>query len=66
MFMTMVAMDNTKAYKEACEIMDWYMTIVDATSTDRSKNSYLSKMKIMGPKFLPPKVIKRWKKRWNT
>ncbi|WP_051538318.1 helix-turn-helix domain-containing protein [Butyrivibrio proteoclasticus] len=48
MFMTLVAMDNTKAYKEACEIMDWYMTIVDATSTDRSKNSYLSKMKIMG------------------
>ena len=51
MFMVLVSMDNTKAYKEACEIMDWYMTIVDATSIDRSKNSYLSKMKIMGLVF---------------
>ena len=51
MFMVLVSMDNTKAYKEACEVMDWYMTIVDATSTDMSKNSYLSKMKIMGLVF---------------
>ncbi len=48
MFMVLVAMDNTKDYKEACELMDWFMTIVDATSTNRRQNSYLSKMKIMG------------------
>ena len=48
MFMVLVAMDNTKDYKEACELMDWYMTIVDATGTDKSQSSYLSKMKIMG------------------
>ena len=48
MYMVLVSMDNTKDYKEAGELMDWLMTIVDASSTDKSKNSYLSKMKIMG------------------
>ncbi len=51
MFMVLVSMDNIKSYKEASELMDWYMTIVDATSLDKSKNSYLSKMKIMGLVF---------------
>ncbi len=48
MYTVLISMDNTKSCKEACELMDWYMTIIDATSTDNSKNSYLSKMKIMG------------------
>ena len=51
MFIVQVSMDNIKAYKEACELMDWYMAIIDASSTDKSKNSYLSKMKIMGRIF---------------
>ena len=48
MYMILVSMDDIKSYKEASELMDWYMTIVDATSLDKSENSYLSKMKIMG------------------
>lgn len=48
MFMILVSMDDIKSYKEASDLMDWYMTIIDATSMDKRKNSYLSKMKIMG------------------
>ena len=48
MYMVLVSMDNTKDYKEASELMDWFMTIVDATSTNKHQNSYLTKMKIMG------------------
>ena len=48
MFMVLVSMDDIKSYKEASDLMDWYMTIIDATSMDKRKNSYLSKMKIMG------------------
>ncbi len=51
MYMVLVSMDDIKSYKEANELMDWYMTIVDATSIDKGKNSYLSKMKIMGLVF---------------
>ncbi len=47
-FMVLVSLDDIKSYREASELMDWYMTIVDATSMDKCENSYLSKMRIMG------------------
>jgi transcriptional regulator with XRE-family HTH domain len=48
MAMVLIASDNAKSYREVCELMDWFLTLVDASSTEKSRNSYLSKMKIMG------------------
>ena len=43
MYIALISTDKEKAFAEACELMDWYMAIINATSN--GKISYLTKIK---------------------
>lgn len=43
MYISLISTDKAKAFAEACELMDWYMAIINATSN--GKTSYLTKLK---------------------
>ena len=49
MFVVLASMDKKESYKEALELSDWFIALIDATSD--GKSSYLIKMKVMGLVF---------------